>query len=98
LPRIFAPNFSSKGFQPQRTPHAAERIFYLTQTLPEVDWYAGIIYQAMGLPVAMFPMVLVIPRMVGRLTEWQEIVAYPEQEITPPRQIFGGHSRCEWPT
>jgi citrate synthase len=98
LPRSFAPNFSSKGFQPQRTHRAAGRIFYFTKTLPEVDWYSGIIYQAMGLPVAMSPMVLAMPRTVSGFTVWHEIVAYAEQEIMPPRQIFDGHSRYELPT
>jgi citrate synthase len=48
----------------------------------------------MGLPVAMFA----IPRTVGWLAQWQEIVTDPEQKITRPRQIFVGHPRRELPT
>jgi hypothetical protein len=48
----------------------------------------------MGLPVAMFA----IPRRVGWLAQWQEIVTDPEQKITRPPQIFVGHSRRELPT
>jgi citrate synthase len=47
----------------------------------------------MGLPVAMFPVMFVIPRMVGRLAQWQEIVTDPKQEITRPHEIFDGYPR-----
>jgi hypothetical protein len=49
----------------------------------------------MGLPVAMFPVMLAIPRTVDWLAQWQEMVTDPEQKITRPRQIFVGHSRRE---
>jgi len=52
----------------------------------------------MGLPVAMFPVMLAIPRTVDWLAQWQEMVTDPEQKITRPRQIFVGHSRRELPT
>jgi citrate synthase len=52
----------------------------------------------MGLPVTMFPVMFAIPRTVGWLAQWQEIVSAPEQKITRPRQIFVGHPRRELPT
>jgi len=52
----------------------------------------------MGLPVAMFPVMLAIPRTVDWLAQWQEMVTDPEQKIMRPRQIFVGHSRRELPT
>jgi citrate synthase len=52
----------------------------------------------MGLPVAMFPVMFAIPRTVGWLAQWQEMIMDPEQKITRPRQIFGGNARRELPT
>ena len=51
----------------------------------------------MGLPVAMFPVMLAIPRTVDWLAHWQEMVTDPEQKITRPRQIFVGHPRRDLP-
>ncbi|MGB8647528.1 MAG: citrate synthase [Anaerolineae bacterium] len=58
---------------------------------PNVDFYSGIIYEAMGLPVAMFPVLFAIPRTIGWLTQWQEMIVDPEQKIARPRQIYTGH-------
>jgi citrate synthase len=57
---------------------------------PNVDFYSGIIYQAMGFPVAMFPVLFAIGRMPGWLAQWQEGAADPEQKISRPRQIYVG--------
>ncbi len=57
---------------------------------PNVDFYSGIIYQAMGFPVAMFPVLFAIGRMPGWLAQWQEGSADPEQKIARPRQIYVG--------
>ncbi|HEY1624708.1 MAG TPA: citrate synthase [Streptosporangiaceae bacterium] len=57
---------------------------------PNVDFYSGIIYQAMGFPVAMFPVLFAIGRMPGWLAQWQENAADPEQKIARPRQIYVG--------
>src|SRR2546428_12985371 len=73
---------------------ALEDEYFISRKLyPNVDFYSGIIYQAMGLPVAMFPVMFAIPRTVGWLAQWQEMVTDPEQKITRPRQIFVGHPR-----
>jgi citrate synthase len=77
---------------------ALEDEYFISRKLyPNVDFYSGIIYQAMGLPVAMFPVMFAIPRTVGWLAQWQELVTDPEQKITRPRQIFVGHPRRELP-
>ena len=77
---------------------ALEDEYFISRKLyPNVDFYSGIIYQAMGLPVAMFPVMFAIPRTVGWLAQWQEMIIDPEQKITRPRQIFVGHSRRELP-
>jgi citrate synthase len=59
---------------------------------PNVDFYSGIIYQAMGFPVAMFPVLFAIGRMPGWLAQWQENAADPEQKICRPRQLYVGET------
>jgi citrate synthase len=77
---------------------ALEDEYFISRKLyPNVDFYSGIIYQAMGLPVAMFPVMFAIPRTVGWLAQWQEMIIDPEQKITRPRQIFVGDSRRDLP-
>ena len=77
---------------------ALEDEYFISRKLyPNVDFYSGIIYQAMGLPVTMFPVMFAIPRTVGWLAQWQEMVIDPEQKITRPRQIFVGQPRRELP-
>ena len=77
---------------------ALEDEYFISRKLyPNVDFYSGIIYQAMGLPVAMFPVMFAIPRTVGWLAQWQEMITDPEQKIARPRQIFVGHPRRDLP-
>jgi citrate synthase len=57
---------------------------------PNVDFYSGIIYQSMGFPVDMFPVLFAIPRMSGWLAQWQEMLLDPEQKIARPRQLYVG--------
>jgi citrate synthase len=64
--------------------------FVSHQLYPNVDFYSGIIYQAMGFPVAIFPVLFAIGRMPGWLAQWQEAAADPEQKISRPRQIYTG--------
>ena len=61
-----------------------------TSYIPNVDFYSGIIYQAMGFPVARFPVLFAIGRMPGWLAQWQEATADPEQKISRTRQIYTG--------
>jgi citrate synthase len=77
---------------------ALEDEYFISRRLyPNVDFYSGIIYQAMGLPMTMFPVMFAIPRTVGWLAQWQEMITDPEQKITRPRQIFVGQPRRELP-
>jgi citrate synthase len=57
---------------------------------PNVDFYSGIIYQAMGFPVDMFPVLFAIPRTSGWVSQWQELLLDSEQKIARPRQIYTG--------
>jgi citrate synthase len=74
-----------------------DEYFISRKLYPNVDFYSGIIYQAMGLPVTMFPVMFAIPRTVGWLAQWQEMITDPEQKITRPRQIFVGQPRRDLP-
>ena len=67
-----------------------EEFFIERNLYPNVDFYSGIIYQAMGFPVEMFPVLFAIPRTVGWLAQWQEMLLDPEQRIARPRQIYVG--------
>ena len=70
---------------------ALEDDYFVSRKLyPNVDFYSGIIYQAMGFPVNMFPVLFAIPRASGWLAQWLEMVDDPEQRISRPRQIYLG--------
>jgi citrate synthase len=70
---------------------ALEDEFFVERKLyPNVDFYSGIIYQAMGFPVDMFPVLFAIPRTAGWLAQWQEMLEDSEQKISRPRQVFIG--------
>jgi citrate synthase len=64
--------------------------FVSRKLYPNVDFYSGIIYQAMGFPTAMFPVLFAIPRTSGWLSQWAEMVRDPEQRIARPRQVYAG--------
>ena len=64
---------------------------------PNVDFYSGIIYQAMGFPVEMFPVLFAIPRTSGWLAQWEEQLKDPDQKIVRPRQIYDGADLREYP-
>src|SRR5207344_1434913 len=64
--------------------------FLIHKLYPNVDFYSGIIYQAMGFPVEMFPVLFAIGRMPGWLAQWEEGITDPEQKISRPRQIYVG--------
>jgi citrate synthase len=64
--------------------------FVSRKLYPNVDFYSGLIYQAMRFPVDMFPVLFAIPRTAGWLAQWQEMITDPEQKIARPRQIYTG--------
>ena len=78
---------------------ALEDDFFVQRKLyPNVDFYSGIIYQAMGFQPDMFTVMFAIPRTVGWLAQWQEMLEDPEQKIARPRQIYTGPERREFLT
>jgi citrate synthase len=64
--------------------------FVSRKLYPNVDFYSGLIYQAIGFPVEMFPVLFAIPRTSGWLAQWQEMRGDPEQKIARPRQVYTG--------
>ena len=77
---------------------ALEDEYFIKRKLyPNVDFYSGIIYQAMGFKPDMFTVLFAIPRTVGWLTQWDELMRDPEQKISRPRQIFVGHPERHMP-
>ncbi len=70
---------------------ALEDDYFVSRKLyPNVDFYSGIIYQAMGFPTEMFPVLFAIPRVSGWMSQWEEGLLDPEQKIARPRQIYLG--------
>jgi citrate synthase len=70
---------------------ALEDDYFVSRKLyPNVDFYSGIIYQAMGFPVAIFPVLFAIPRTAGWLAQWLELLQDPDTRIARPRQIYTG--------
>lgn len=73
---------------------ALEDEYFVSRKLyPNVDFYSGLIYQAMGFPVDMFPVLFAIPRTSGWLAHWQEMLVDPDQKIARPRQVYLGHDK-----
>ncbi len=68
-----------------------EEYFVSRNLYPNVDFYSGLIYQALGFPVEMFPVLFAIPRSVGWLAQWEEMLEDKEQRIARPRQVYEGY-------
>jgi citrate synthase len=67
-----------------------DEYFVKRKLYPNVDFYSGIIYQAMRFPVDMFPVMFAIPRTSGWLAQWVELLDDPDQKIARPRQVYLG--------
>ena len=67
-----------------------DEYFKSRKLYPNVDFYSGLIYQAMGFPAEMFTVLFAIPRTVGWLAHWQEMLTDKEQKISRPRQWYTG--------
>ena len=77
---------------------ALEDDYFVSRKLyPNVDFYSGIIYQAMGFPVDMFPVLFAIPRTSGWLAQWEEMLLDTEQKIARPRQVYLGYDKRDYP-
>jgi citrate synthase len=76
---------------------ALEDDYFVTRKLyPNVDFYSGLIYQAMGFPVDMFPVLFAIPRTAGWIAQWEEMLTDPDQKIARPRQIYVGYPKRDY--
>jgi citrate synthase len=76
---------------------ALEDDYFVTRKLyPNVDFYSGLIYQAMGFPVDMFPVLFAIPRTAGWLAQWDEMLRDADQKIARPRQIYTGAQQRDY--
>ncbi len=76
---------------------ALEDDYFIQRKLyPNVDFYSGIIYQAMQFPLDMFPVLFAIPRTSGWLAQWEEMLLDSEQKIARPRQIYLGHGERDY--
>ncbi|HEX8176334.1 MAG TPA: citrate synthase [Pyrinomonadaceae bacterium] len=73
-----------------------DEYFVKRKLYPNVDFYSGIIYQAMRFPVDMFPVLFAIPRTSGWIAQWQELLEDPEQKIARPRQIYLGATERDY--
>src|ERR1041385_5008934 len=76
---------------------ALEDEYFIKRKLyPNVDFYSGLIYQAMGFPVEMFPVLFAIPRTSGWIAQWEEMLLDPDQKIARQRQLYVGAKRRDY--
>lgn len=76
---------------------ALEDEYFIKRKLyPNVDFYSGLIYQAMGFPVDMFPVLFAIGRTAGWVAQWEELLLDQEQKIARPRQVYLGYDEREY--
>ena len=73
-----------------------DEYFVKRKLYPNVDFYSGLIYEAMGFQAEMFPVLFAIPRTVGWVSQWEEMVKDPEQKIARPRQVYTGAKRRDY--
>jgi citrate synthase len=76
----------------------ADRYFVERKLYPNVDFYSGLIYEAMGLPIDTYTTVFAVARMAGWIAQWLEMIGDPEQKIARPRQIYVGRAERNLPT
>jgi len=77
--------------------HALKDQYFIDRKLyPNVDFYSGLIYKAMGFPTDFFPVLFAIPRAVGWLAHWKEHIADKEQKIVRPRQVYLGEQTRDY--
>ncbi len=76
---------------------ALEDEYFVSRKLyPNVDFYSGLIYQSMGLPMDIFPVLFAIGRTPGWLSQWEEMLTDREQKIARPRQVYFGHGKRDY--
>jgi citrate synthase len=76
---------------------ALEDEYFIKRKLyPNVDFYSGIVYKALGIPVSMFTAIFALARTVGWIAQWNELISDVDQKIGRPRQLFTGAARREF--
>ena len=76
---------------------ALEDEYFVSRKLyPNVDFYSGIVYKALGIPVGMFTALFAMARTVGWIAQWNEMIGEPDQKIARPRQLYTGHSKRDF--
>ena len=73
-----------------------DEYFVERKLYPNVDFYSGIIYRALGIPRSMFTVMFAIARTVGWVAHWQEMISDPEMRIGRPRQLYIGRGRRDY--
>ena len=73
-----------------------DEYFVKRKLYPNVDFYSGIVYKALGIPVSMFTAIFALARTVGWIAQWNELISDPDQKIGRPRQLFAGAGRREF--
>ena len=73
-----------------------DEYFVKRKLYPNVDFYSGLIYQSIGLPTDMFPVLFAIPRTSGWISQWEEMLLDSEQKIARPRQIYQGADKRDF--
>ena len=73
-----------------------DEYFIARKLYPNVDFYSGIIYSAIGIPRSMFTVMFAIARTVGWVAHWQEMISDPNMRIGRPRQLYTGATRRDY--
>ena len=71
--------------------------YFISRKLyPNVDFYTGLIYKAMGFPTRMFTVLFALGRLPGWIAQWREMIADPTTKIGRPRQVYTGYAERDW--
>jgi citrate synthase len=73
-----------------------DEYFIKRKLYPNVDFYSGIVYKALGIPVSMYTAIFALARTVGWIAQWKELIADPDQKIGRPRQLFTGPGKRDF--
>jgi citrate synthase len=76
----------------------ADDFFVSRKLYPNVDFYTGLIYKAMGFPTTMFTVLFALGRLPGWIAQWREMISDPETKIGRPRQVYTGHTQRDYPS
>lgn len=74
----------------------SDEYFIKRKLYPNVDFYSGVIYKALGIPTDMFTVLFALPRMAGWLAHWSEFLDDPDNKIVRPRQIYKGYTKRDF--